>query len=77
MQTSIVLNINRDYEMAQIWVNQGPITRAHERQLLYLKGHNVTCRNFSQENMETDSQFCSLIPIFLKSCSLIDLDYPS
>ena len=35
MQTSIVLNINRDYEMAQIWVNQGPITRAHERQLLY------------------------------------------
>ena len=55
--------------MAQIWVNQGPITRAHERQLLYLKGHNVTCRNFSQENMETDSQFCSLIPIFWKSCS--------
>ena len=34
MQTSIVLNINRDYGMTQIWVNQGPITRAHERQLL-------------------------------------------
>ena len=28
MQTSIVLNINRDYEMTQILVKQGSIARA-------------------------------------------------